>query len=129
VKNSRLAPIATAYAQLPQYFLIGILSVAANLFVFWIVSFATENIYLSTLIGNLASIVVNFTGLRKIFNSTSFTPSVIKYGMSLSFFYFLNVSLTIWFIQFGLDDLISRAITIAILFPFVYLVNKYLVFK
>ena len=129
MKNCRLAPIATAYSQLPQYLLIGILSVAANLFVFWIASFVTENIYLATLIGNLASIVVNFTGLRQIFNSTSFTPSLIKYSLSLTLFYFLNVFLTIWFIRFGIDDLISRAIAIAVLFPLVYLVNKYLVFK
>jgi hypothetical protein len=99
------------------------------LIAFWIANLATDNIYIATLIGNLTSILVNFTGLHKIFAASSLTNSALRYGASLALFYFLSVFITIWMIELGLADLIARSITIALLFPFVYLVNKYIVFK
>jgi putative flippase GtrA len=129
VSTSSIRKIANAYSQLPQYLGVGILSVAVNLIAFWIANLATENIYIATLIGNLTSILVNFTGLHKIFAASSLTNSALKYAASLTLFYFLSVFITLWIIDLGLADLIARSITIALLFPVVYLMNKYLVFK
>lgn len=121
--------LATSFAQLPQYLAIGIVSVAVNLVVFSIANAGTENIYFATFIGNLSSIFVNFTGLNKVFISSALAPTVLKYSISLIVFYFVSVTITILIIKLGAIDLIARAITIAVLFPLVYLVNKYLVFK
>lgn len=124
----RLRALQHAYEQMPQYIIIGLLSVAINLIVFWITNKITEDIYISTLLGNLASITLNFTGLYKLFKSNSIAPSVIKYLFSLIVFYFLSVYSTIFLIEIGLIDVVARAIMVAIFFPIVYLVNKYLVF-
>lgn len=124
----RLRELQHAYEQMPQYIIIGLLSVAINLIVFWITNKITEDIYISTLLGNLASITLNFTGLYKLFKSNSIAPSVIKYLFSLIVFYFLSVYSTIFLIEIGLIDVVARAIMVAIFFPIVYLVNKYLVF-
>lgn len=129
MSKSSITKIANVYSQLPQYLGVGILSVAVNLIAFWIANLATENIYIATLVGNLTSILVNFTGLHKIFTASSLTNSALKYAGSLTLFYFLSVFITLWIIDLGLADLIARSITIALLFPVVYLVNKYLVFK
>ena len=126
--KARVAIVRRAYSQLPQYFIIGILSVAINLVVFWITNYLTQDIYISTLLGNLASIVLNFAALHQLFKSTAIASSLFKYFISLVVFYFLSVYATIFLIELGVIDVIARGIVVAVFFPIVYLVNKYLVF-
>lgn len=126
--KERVSTLRRVYSQLPQYFVIGILSVAINLVVFWITNYLTQDIYISTLLGNVASITLNFTALQKLFNSTAIAFSLFKFFISLAVFYFLSVYATIFLIELGVLDVIARGLVVAAFFPIVYLVNKYLVF-
>lgn len=112
-----------------KYFFIGVASVLVNLTFYALSLKLNPSIYLATLVGNVVSTVFNFTGLQVIFKSTKPLHSGVKYAISLVIYYYLSVQLTILLISFDLSKILSRAIVVALLFPFGFLANKFIIFK
>jgi hypothetical protein len=108
---------------------IGLLTSGVNILIFYLGIKGFGSIYFATLVGNIASIFVNFSGLRKIFASKFAALVVTKYAASLVIYYFLSVSSTLAIISFGLTEVVARSLSICILFPLGYLANKYLIFR
>ena len=127
----RLSKYFIAFSILPHYILVGAITVMVNVITFWLVFNYSNNIYISTLVGNVVSAFANFKGLSKVFGSKSinFFPTLTKYLISLFAYYWLSVWSTLFFIEFGLIEVVARALAIAMLLPFGYLANRYLVFK
>jgi putative flippase GtrA len=121
--------IARVFFHLPAYFVIGLLTGLVNILVFWVGINIIDSIYIATLAGNVASIFVNFGGLRKIFAAKFAISIVVKYATSLVIYYFLSVGLTLAIFGIGVAEVISRGLTICILFPLGYIANKYLIFS
>ena len=128
VIKSTLTKVVDVYVHLPRYIIVGALSAAVNIIIFWLVNSKTGNIYVATLLGNLISVFVNFSGLTHVFKSKFFSYAILRYSISLVVFYFLSVSLTIMFSYIGISDVFARTIALCLLFPIGYLVNRYLVF-
>jgi putative flippase GtrA len=126
--KSTLTKVVDVYVHLPRYIIVGALSAAVNIIVFWLVNSKTGNIYVATLLGNLISVFVNFSGLTHVFKSKFFSYAILRYSISLIVFYFLSVSITIMFSYIGISDVLARSIALCLLFPVGYLVNRYLVF-
>lgn len=133
VKSIRLQikKYSIAFSLLPQYVLIGAMSVLVNVITFWMVFNYSNDIYFSTLLGNLVSAFANFIGLSRVFVSESdgIFPTLLKYLTSLLLFYWLSVWLTLFFINLGLTEVVARVFAICVLVPPGYLANRYLVFK
>lgn len=126
--KTTLAKVAEVYVHLPRYIIVGVLSAGVNIIVFWIVNSNTGNIYVATLLGNLISVFVNFSGLTHVFNSKFFSYTILRYSISLVVFYFLSISMTLIISSMSISDVLARSITICLLFPIGYLVNRYLIF-
>jgi putative flippase GtrA len=126
--KSTLTKVVDVYVHLPRYIIVGALSAAVNIIIFWLVNSKTGNIYVATLLGNLISVFVNFSGLTHVFKSKFFSYAIFRYSISLVVFYFLSVSITIMFSYIGISDVLARTIALCLLFPIGYLVNRYLVF-
>ena len=124
-----LQSVTRIFLHMPTYFALSLLTGAVNIIVFWAVFNSVGSVYIATLAGNAASIFVNFGGLRKIFASKFAISIVVKYAISLVIYYFLSVGLTLAIVGIGLAEVVSRGLTICILFPLGYLANKYLIFR
>ena len=122
---------AIAFSLLPQYILVGVITVLANMITFSLVFTHSNDVYVSTLLGNLVSAFANFKGLSKIFltESSGFFPILLKYGVSLFLYYWISVWTTLFFIDLGFIEVVARALAICALVPPGYLANRYLVFK
>ena len=120
-----------AFSLLPRYILVGAITVAINIATFWMVFWLSRDVYISTLFGNLASALANFSGLRSIFdaNESSFFPTLVRYCFALFVYYWLSVWTTLLFIGIGLTEVLARFLAVGCLFPLGYLSNKYLVFE
>lgn len=133
VKNSilRIMKYAIAFSLLPQYILVGVITVLANMITFTLVFIYSKDVYVSTFLGNLVSALANFKGLSKIFLTYSggIFPILLKYSLSLFLYYWVSVWTTLFFIDLGLIEVVARAVAICILVPPGYLANRYLVFK
>jgi len=133
VKNIRLQIMkyAIAFSLLPQYILVGVITVLTNMITFSLAFAYSKDVYVSTLLGNLVSAFANFKGLSQIFASEShgLFPILLKYSTSLFLYYWLSVWTTLLFIDLGLIEVAARALAICILVPPGYLANRYLVFK
>ena len=127
----RLRRYLVAFSLLPQYVLVGVITVIVNVITFWLVFNYSKDIYISTLVGNVVSAFANFKGLGKVFASESISilPTLTKYLISLFVYYWLSVWSTLFLIELGLIEVVARAIAIGILLPLGYLANRYLVFK
>jgi putative flippase GtrA len=124
----KLAKVIEVYVHLPRYLVVGVLSAGVNIIVFWLVNSKTGNIYLATLLANLISVFVNFYGLTHVFKSKFFSYAIMRYSISLVVFYFFSISITIMISLMGTSDVLARSITLCLLSPIGYLVNRYLVF-
>ena len=133
VKNIRLQikKYAIAFSLLPKYILVGVITVLANMITFSLMFVYSKDVYISTLLGNLVSAFVNFTGLSKIFVSKSrgIFPTLLRYVAALFLYYWVSVWTTLFFIDLGLIEVVARALAICTLVPPGYLTNRYLVFK
>jgi putative flippase GtrA len=127
----RLSKLCIAFSLLPQYVLVGVITVMVNVITFWLFFNYSENIYISTLVGNIVSAFVNFKGLGIVFRTESIGvfPTLTKYLLSLFVYYWLSVWSTLFLIELGLTEVVARAFAIGILLPLGYLANRYLVFK
>jgi putative flippase GtrA len=133
VKNIRhqFVRYAIAFSLLPQYIVVGAITVLTNMITFSLVFNFSKDIYVSTLLGNLVSALANFKGLSKIFVSESrdIVPTLVKYVISLFLYYLVSVWTTLFFIDLGLIEVVARALAICLLVAPGYLANRYLVFK
>jgi putative flippase GtrA len=135
MSESRPSQKFTKYSQtfslLPKYIVVGAITVAINVTTFWIVLWVSKDVYISTLFGNLASALANFSGLRSIFDSNgrSLLPTLLKYCLALFVYYWLSVWMTLFFISVNLTEVLARVLAVGFLFPLGYLSNKYLVFE
>lgn len=108
---------------------IGVSTVLVNLLTFQIFLYFGSSIYISTFMGNLVSVAVNYAGLTNVFNSKARINSMLKYVLTWFTYYFLTIWLVILFIDLNISALISRIITLFLLTPINYFAQKYLVFK
>ena len=108
---------------------IGVLTVLVNLIVFQISLLVGTSIYIATLLGNATSIFVNYFGLADVFKSSAKVISFAKYISAWMAYYFATIWLVLLFIDFGLIPLESRILTLFILTPINYLLQKYVIFK
>ncbi len=111
------------------FVLIGILTVAVNLIVFQISLWLGASIYVATLLGNATSIVVNYFGLADVFKSSAKVFSFTKYILAWVTYYFLTIWLVLFFIDLSLTPLESRVLTLFILTPLNYLLQRFIIFK
>lgn len=114
--------------QIFGFIFVGLLTVLVNLITFQLVIFFNESIYLATLLGNLVSIAVNFSGLSSVFNSRKKIINLMKYLISWTTYYILTIQVVLLFISFDYSPLASRIFTLFILTPLSYLAQKYLIF-
>lgn len=91
--------------------------------------FIGATVYIATFMGNLVSVVVNYSGLTKVFNSKAKVVSIFKYIATWISYYFLTIWLVILLIDLNFAPLESRIMTLIILTPINYLAQKFLVFK
>ena len=108
---------------------IGVLTVLVNLIVFQISLWLGTSIYVATLLGNATSIFVNYFGLADVFKSSAKVSSFAKYISAWIGYYFATIWLVLLFIDFGLIPLESRILTLFILTPLNYLLQKHVIFK
>jgi putative flippase GtrA len=108
---------------------IGVATVLVNLFTFQFLMFIGTSVYLATFLGNLVSVVVNYSGLTSVFNSKTKLVSILKYIATWISYYFLTIWLVILLIDLNFTPLESRIMTLIILTPINYLAQKFLVFK
>ena len=108
---------------------IGLATVLVNLFTFQFLMFIGATVYIATFMGNLVSVVVNYSGLTKVFNSKAKVVSIFKYVATWISYYFLTIWQVILLIDLDFAPLESRIITLVILTPINYLAQKFLVFK
>ncbi len=111
------------------FVLIGILTVAVNLIVFQISLWLGASIYVATLLGNATSIIVNYFGLADVFKSSARVFSFTKYILAWVTYYFLTIWLVLFFIDLSLTPLESRVLTLFILTPLNYLLQRFVIFK
>jgi len=111
------------------FILIGVLTVLVNLIVFQISLWLGASIYIATLLGNATSIIVNYFGLADVFKSSARVFSFTKYILAWVTYYFLTIWLVLLFIDFGLTPLESRILTLFILTPLNYLLQRFVIFK
>lgn len=112
-----------------RFTIVGLITVITNLSIFQIVLHVSENIYYATLLGNASSIAINFAGLSKIFKSKNELLTVVKYLTSWISYYLLTIVLILLFLNLNLIPLAARIITLLVLTPVNYLVQKNLVFR
>lgn len=108
---------------------IGILTVVVNLIVFQISLWLGASIYIATLLGNATSIIVNYFGLADVFKSSAKVISFTKYIIAWFSYYFATIWLVLLFIDLGLAALEARVVTLFILTPLNYLLQKNVIFK
>ncbi len=108
---------------------IGILTVLVNLIVFQISLWLGASIYIVTLLGNATSIIVNYFGLADVFKSSAKVISFTKYIIAWFSYYFATIWLVLLFIDLGLAALEARVVTLFILTPLNYLLQKNVIFK
>jgi len=124
-----LAKIFSLFAQFPSFIAIGGITSIVNISFFWISFRITNNIPLSTLVGNGMSVIVNIVGLKRIFQSENWHPLFLtKYTVSIFLYYVAAVNLTILGVDLGLTEILARAVVIVILSPITYVVSKYIIF-
>jgi putative flippase GtrA len=111
------------------FVLVGILTVAVNLIVFQISLWLGASIYVATLLGNATSIVVNYFGLADVFKSSAKVFSFTKYILAWVTYYFLTIWLVLFFIGLNLTPLESRVLTLFILTPLNYLLQRFIIFR
>ncbi len=111
------------------FLLVGILTVLTNLITFLALISLGIDIYFATFFGNLVSVIINFTGLRKNFESGSSVKILTKYTLSLILYYLITISLLSIFLDFDLSPIISRTLALIILTPLNYIAQKSIVFK
>lgn len=111
------------------YIAVGILTVIVNLVVFHLSFLLWANVFVSTFLGNLFSIVVNYSGLSNVFKSDLGLRRAFKYFISWISYYFLTIWLVILFINLNFLPLIARVVTLFVLTPINYFAQKKLVFN
>ncbi len=111
------------------FLFVGILTVLTNLITFQALISLSVDIYLATFLGNLVSVVVNFTGLSNNFDAGYKVKVLTKYTLSLFLYYFITIFLLSLFLNFGLSPIESRTLALFILTPLNYLAQKSIVFK
>ena len=108
---------------------IGVLTVLVNLLVFQTSLWAGASIYFATLLGNATSIIVNYFGLADVFKSNAKAKSFAKYIAAWFAYYFATLWLVLLFIDFGLIPFESRVLTLFILTPINYLLQRFVIFR
>ena len=108
---------------------IGILTVLVNLIVFQTSIWLGSPVYVATLLGNATSILVNYFGLADVFRSNAKVKSFAKYIASWFLYYFATLWLVLLFIDLGLIPFESRVLTLIILTPLNYLLQKFVIFR
>jgi putative flippase GtrA len=108
---------------------VGFLTVLVNLICFQFAIYLGFSIYISTLLGNFVSILVNYLGLSSVFSAAKTSSSIFAYLITWFTYYFLTVGIVMLFISINLSPLESRVASLMILTPINYLVQKYLVFR
>ncbi len=111
------------------FLVVGLLAAISNLITFRLFIEIGSSIYISTLFGNIVSALVHFRGLAEVFGSSNKINSFTKYITSWVIYYFL----TIWFVTFLIflkfSPFESRAITLTLLTPISYLIQKLFIFR
>lgn len=108
---------------------IGILTVLVNLLVFQTSLWVGASIYVATLLGNATSILVNYFGLADVFKSNAKVLNFAKYISAWIGYYFATIWLVLMFIDLGLIPFESRVLTLFILTPLNYLLQKFVIFR
>jgi putative flippase GtrA len=111
------------------FIMIGIVTVLVNLATFQFLMFLGATVYFATFVGNFVSVIVNYSGLTSVFNSSARIKSIFKYSLTWISYYFLTIWLVILFINLNFSALESRVITLILLTPINYIVQKFIVFK
>lgn len=108
---------------------IGILTVLVNLVVFQTSIWFGLPVYVATLLGNATSIIVNYFGLADVFSSNAKIKSFAKYIAAWFAYYFATLWLVLLFIDFGFIPFESRILTLFILTPLNYLLQRFVIFR
>ena len=112
-----------------KFLLIGLGSIGINLIVFQIFIHLFKNILLSTFSGNIASLILNYFGLVRVFR----TPTSSKKFLMFIFTWLIYSLATIWLMGiiliFDVDILFARISVIAILTPLNYIIQKNIIFS
>ena len=108
---------------------VGVVTVFTNLAVFHIVNRTNAPLVIAIAAGNIASILVNFMGLRKLFSGRDDLSSVFRYAGSFVFYYLLTVFLMLISSELAFDEIHRRALVIVLLTPINYWIQKNIVFR
>ena len=108
---------------------VGVVTVFTNLAVFQIVNRTNAPLVIAIAAGNIASILVNFMGLRKLFSGRDDLSSVFRYAGSFVFYYLLTVFLMLISSELAFDEIHRRALVIVLLTPINYWIQKNIVFR
>ena len=111
------------------FFFVGVGTTLTNLLGFYFVNQTNAPLAVSIAAGNALSVLVNYFGLRKLFDGHKDLKSVFRYVASFISYYFLSVLLMRLLSESLVYEIVSRAAVITVLWPINYWVQKNLVFR